>query len=79
MSITDYEEFSTSLTLPVNSENGTVQCFNVTIIDDNLVEGDKMLILMQSLVTTGLGVTLGNDTSTTITIIDNESKPHIPV
>ena len=76
MSDIDYQAFAMNLTFPVNSVNGTVQCFNVTIIEDNVVENDEMFIITQVLVTTGLGVTIGNNTITTITIIDNEGRIH---
>ena len=52
-------------------ENST-QCLNVTISDDTLVEGDEIFTLMLTLITIGVGVTLGRNTATVITIRDDE-------
>lgn len=52
-------------------ENST-QCLNVTIIDDTLVEKNESFVLTLTLVNSGLGVTLGRNNSTEITVVDND-------
>lgn len=67
----DYRGFAKNLTFPVNSVNGTMQCVNVTTNDDTLVESDETFTIALTLITTGLGVSLSNET-TTVSIVDNE-------
>ena len=52
-------------------ENSVMECVNFTIFDDVLFEGSETFTVTLTLLSTGLGVTTGNDT-TTVTIIDNE-------
>ena len=63
-----------NLTFAVNSTDGAMQCLDVNITDDSLVEGNEMFTITPALVTIGLGVRLDNDTITTIAIIDNEGQ-----
>ena len=69
----DYETVNMNLTFVVNSTDSTAQCLNVTITDDTLVEGDEIFMVTLVVVTTGVGVTLGSN-STTILIIDNDGQ-----
>lgn len=63
-----------NLTFVSNSSNGSAQCINVTIIDDTLVEGSKKFTVILTEATVGVGIHLERDTSTTITIEDNEGN-----
>ena len=50
--------------------DGVTTCLNVTINDDTVME-DKVFTVALTLITTGVGVTVGNNV-TIITIMDNE-------
>ena len=70
----DYAEvMSMNLTFPAHSNDGDIQCLNISILDDALVEGSETFTVILSVpTTTGLVVTTENS-MTTITIIDDES------
>lgn len=59
----DFHTISLNLTFPTNSMNGDIQCLNVTVIDDLLVEGEENFILILTLLSSG-NVTVDNDTIT---------------
>ena len=69
----DYEMVSMNLTFLVGSMDGAMECLPVNIINDTLVEGDETLTVTLTLLTTGVGVTTGNN-MTDLTITDNEGK-----
>ena len=60
-----------NLTFSINSTNGDTQCLNVSVTDDTLVEMNETFSMVLTIVTTGLGVTIG-DNITTFIIEDNE-------
>ncbi len=53
----------------VGSPDGTMLCVNITILDDNLIEGDELFTVRLTLITPTLSLGLGN---TDITIMDDE-------
>ena len=59
------------LVFTAGTSNGTMQCINVTIIDDSLVESNETFTV--TLITSNSVVELGNNL-TTITITDTDSK-----
>ena len=69
----DFTELSTSLEFPAGSPEGTTRCLNITINEDTLIEGNETFSVMLTLISTELGVTMGNSI-TTVTILDNEGK-----
>ena len=60
-----------SLEFPVGSTNGMMQCLNITIEEDAVLEGDETFTVTLALVTTGLNVAIDNAMAN-ITITDNE-------
>ena len=64
----DYEMTTMNLAFPISSMDNDIQCLNITIMEDTLVEGDETFAVT---LTTALGVTTGTDI-TIITITDNE-------
>ena len=63
----DYIRNYINLTFPVHSMDGLTMCLNVTIV----METDKVFTVTLTLITTGVGVTIGNNV-TIITIgMDN--------
>ena len=60
---------SAPLQFPVNSDDGDIQCENITITDDTLFEGNETFTV--TLTTSTPRVDIMND-ETSITIIDNE-------
>ena len=75
----DYETINMNFTFVVNSTDGDMQCMNVTINDDTLVEGDEAFSVKLNLFTMGVFVTLRNNRTATIIIIDNEGKIDLTV
>ena len=73
MSGSDYTEVNmTSVVFPVGSENNDTLCVNITIMDDNLIEGDEVFTVtvmsaFDTSQTIGIGVT-------DVTILDDESN-----
>ena len=66
--------FNSPLTEPFN--NGTqTQCFNITIIDDNLNEQNESFILMVTLFDDTQPIIISPNVSI-IAIVDNDSKSH---
>lgn len=63
----------TNLTFPANSSSGDMECLNVTIIEDTLLEGDETFTVSLELLTIGKGVQLGNSV-VVVSIVDNEGK-----
>ena len=53
-------------TFPAGSVNGSIQCVNITIIDDELFEADETILILTAFD--------GNQVSTSITIADNEGE-----
>lgn len=60
------------LTMNFTFTESSIECLNLSIIDDTLVEGNATFPVILTLVTTGVGVTLETNSSGTITITDNE-------
>lgn len=50
----------------------SIECLNVTIIDDSVIEGYESFSIRLFYVTTNVGVTLGQNSTAIITIRDNE-------
>lgn len=69
----DYEAITTNLTFAENSVDNTMQCINVTTIDDTLVEGNEFFTAMLSFVSSGVDVMLGGVEST-VTIVDDDCE-----
>ena len=57
-----------------NSGTGASSCLPVTISDDDLIEGDEIFTVSLGLVTTEVGISLGTQQTTTVTITDDESE-----
>ena len=68
MSSSDYNILSEMLTFPTDSSAGTMQCINITITDDEVLEEDETFTVTLTLNTAG--VTLG-DSETAVTITDD--------
>jgi hypothetical protein len=68
----DYQFATTSIILPPGTGDGDLRCLNITILDDDLIEGDEIFTLRLR-ITAGNGVTLGRST-TTVTITEDDSK-----
>lgn len=64
---------TTSFDFPMGSAIGTIQCLDITILEDARVEGDETVTVELSLMPTGMGIITGNE-RTTITITDNEGS-----
>lgn len=63
----DYEMTMMDFTFPMTSMDGATQCLDVMIMNDGLfLEGVKTFDVTLTLLTTGLGVTTGNDTTRVI-------------
>lgn len=70
MAYTDYLMIaSMAVNFAVGSKDGNMQCVNVAITDDSVLEGDEIFIVSLT-VTTG-DHTLGN-AATIVTIIDDD-------
>ena len=55
------------------SDDGTLNCLNITIVDDVFIEGNEDFTVTLVLETPGMGVAT-ETTTTTVTIADNEGK-----
>ena len=66
----DYESVSSSLMFPAGSINGSTQCINITITDDEVLEADETFTV--TLTTTTPRVMVGT-AQTTVTITTDES------
>ena len=65
----DYTSVSSNLSFPVGSSDADAQCLNITIINDDALEGDQMFAL--SLTTLDRNAMIaGNVTAITITDSD---------
>ena len=62
-----------SMSFAINSDDGDMVCFSVTILEDLRVELDEQFSISLSLVTTGSSLQTGS-TMTTITILDDDSE-----
>ena len=69
----DFEVVDEVLIFPSGSVDESTSCFNVTINEDLLVEGDEMFDVVLNLDTVGSGLALGNS-ETAVTIIDVDCK-----
>ena len=72
----DYDSASMNLTFNAGDGNAAERCLRVTINPDSLIEGSEAFIVSLSLVTTDFGIAIGNTTTTTVTITDDNSKQH---
>ena len=59
------------MTFPTTSVSGDTACAAMAILDDDALEGDHSFTV-QLASTTPTGVTIGTDSSTTVTIQDND-------
>ena len=59
-----------SLMFPTNSTNGSIQCVNITITDDDIFEADETFTVSLTSVTPGVSE-IGE---ATVTITDNEGQ-----
>ena len=60
-----------TVTFPTTSVSEDTACADITIVDDDVLEGDHSFTV-QLTSTTPTGVTIGTDSSTTVTIQDND-------
>ena len=67
----DYTNISSDEVFPSESTDNATACVNITILDDDILEGDHAFTV--TLTTLDPDVMLGNY-ETTITIIDNEGN-----
>ena len=67
----DYTNISSDEVFPFGSTDNDTACVNITIMDDDILEGDHTFTV--TLTTLDPDVMLGNH-ETTITIIDNEGN-----
>ena len=75
----DYDSASMNLTFNAGDGNAAERCLRVTINPDTLIEGPEVFTVSLSLVTTDMGIAIGNTTTTTVTITDDNSKQHNPM
>jgi hypothetical protein len=68
----DYQFAFTNIVLPPGTGNGDLRCLNITIIDDELIEGNEGFTVYLRLSTTTRGVRLGSS-AVSVTIRDDES------
>lgn len=68
---TDYVNVSSKEVFPFGSTNGATTCVDITILDDNAMEGDQTFNV--ALTTSNPNVLLGNIVAV-ISIINNDSK-----
>ena len=71
MSDSDYASVSSDEIFPSGSTDGDTACVNITILDDDILEGDHTFTV--TLTTLDPDVMLGSNEAT-ITIIDNEGN-----
>ena len=65
----DYDMMSSSISFPTNSSDGTMECMNFTIVDNDAFELNETFTV--TLTVNTAGVMVGN-TITEVTITDNE-------
>ena len=71
----DYHSVNTHLMFPPGSGNGTALCVNVTIVDDDLIEGNEVFNVRLYYYYNDEGVGIGRTIQTSgVTIIDNDCK-----
>ena len=70
----DYEPVAVPITFSSGSGNGALQCVDVTVYSDNLVEFEENFKAMLTLTTPGSSFNLGINTSV-ITLIDSDGRP----
>ena len=68
----DFNSATQTATITAGSSSSTI---NITVNDDNIVEGDEMFTMTLN-VPTSPGITAGSITMATATIIDSTSKLH---
>ena len=68
----DFNSATQTATITAGASSSTI---NITVIDDNIVEGDEMFTMTLN-VPTSPGITTGNITMATATIIDSTSRLH---
>jgi hypothetical protein len=69
----DYEHLTRSLTFVPGSGDGALMCSSVTILEDNVIEGEEDFSVTLALVTTASSLSLGNSV-TNITLADDDGK-----
>ena len=70
----DYAVLDTVVVFPEGSTAGDVQCVNITILDDDMLEGTESFTLQASAVDTNSLIIIDPSLSqTTISIADSES------
>ena len=68
----DFNSATQTATITAGASSSTI---NITVINDNIVEGDEMFTMTLN-VPTSPGITTGNITMATATIIDSTSRLH---
>ena len=53
---------------------GDMACVDISITDDDSIEGDQTFTVTVAIVTTGMNVMLGSPITTTVTITDDDSN-----
>ena len=72
----DYAPVDTVVVFPEGSTSGDMQCVNVTILDDDVIEGTEIFTLQATTVgATSLIIIDPSLSLTTVSIADSESKP----
>ena len=67
----DYDSGPFDITFPAGE---TIAVFNVTINDDNIVEGNENFTLSIDPSSLPNGVTIGDPSQTTVILVDDDSK-----
>ena len=73
----DFRLHMTELVFLAGTNNGTIQTLNISIVNDDLVEGNETFVLSGRV--TSPAMFLPGRNMTTITIIDNEGKCRPPL
>ena len=68
----DYESVSSSLMFPAGSINGSTQCINITITDDEVLEADETFTVTLTVETTR--VMEGNTMTEVVIMPDNDCE-----
>ena len=68
----DFNSATQTATITAGASSSTI---NITVINDNIVEGDEMFTMTLN-VPTSPAITIGNITMATVTIIDSTSRLH---
>lgn len=69
----DMIELTRNLTFAPGSGDGALMCSSVTVLEDDVVEGEEDFRTTLSLVTTRTSLTLGNS-ATNVTLADDDGK-----